>query len=358
MKRSISLLLLLLIFQLGVIAQEAVPGKNVILIGWDGAQREHLQQCLKKNELPNLEKMISKGVMVNITVKGVTDTKAGWSQILTGYSPEITGVYSNKKYKPIPVGYSIFERLKQFYGKDFKTVAVIGKKDHVGNAPPKRIKADKIDILMADSLLNIPNRQRTPADREKLRTLVKKYGKEASRDNLVKEGEEYYFQIPGKPYYYTSQNMDTFINGLVTNELVTRTALKLLKKYNGSKFFFFIHFAEIDENGHKFGENSEEYNKAMISCDKYTGKIMDALKKMKLEERTIVYVTADHGFDEGMKVHKNAPYIFLVTNDLSVKKEGSRADITPTILNRLGVDLSKIQPPLSGVPLNMKGTGE
>jgi arylsulfatase A-like enzyme len=146
--------------------------------------------------------------------------------------------------------------------------------------------------------------------------------------------------------------MDTFINNLITNEMVTKTTLKLLDKYQDKRFFIFVHFAEIDQKGHKFGENSTEYNKAMVSCDKYTGKIIDKLKKLKLFDNTLIYITADHGFDEGMKSHKNAPFVFLVTNDKTVNRDGYRVDITPTILYRLGVDLRKIQPPLDGSPLN------
>ncbi|MGV8121407.1 MAG: hypothetical protein AB2L14_16735 [Candidatus Xenobiia bacterium LiM19] len=41
---------------------------------------------------------------MDIDIRGVTDTNAGWAQILTGYYPEISGVYSNRLYRPIPEG--------------------------------------------------------------------------------------------------------------------------------------------------------------------------------------------------------------------------------------------------------------
>ena len=31
--------------------------QNIILFGWDGAQREHVQQCLERGELPTLAKL-------------------------------------------------------------------------------------------------------------------------------------------------------------------------------------------------------------------------------------------------------------------------------------------------------------
>ncbi len=85
--------------------------RNVILIGWDGAQRNHVKECLSRGELPHLRKLSSEGNLVAIDILRTTDTKAGWAQILTGYEPEVTGVFSNSNFKPIPKGYTVFERL-------------------------------------------------------------------------------------------------------------------------------------------------------------------------------------------------------------------------------------------------------
>ena len=78
---------------------------------------------------------------------------------------------------------------------------------------------------------------------------------------------------------------------------------------------------------------------------------MERLKALQLYDKTLIYVTADHGFDEGRKGHADAPYVFLATNDPKVMRRGERADIAPTILERFGLDLSKIEPPLDGHPL-------
>lgn len=347
-KRSATLLLLLVCLAWGLLLgqQSGKEVRNVILIGWDGAQRSHVNECLGRGELPNLKKLSEQGSYVNIDIQGTTDTKAGWTQILTGYSPEITGVYSNARYQPIPKGYTVGERLKQFFGPEFVAVAVIGKKGHVDADAPERIQ---IDPKAASELKALRRAQRqgiTARTQRQLNLQGKFIG-----GKIVQERGPTYVEMPGKPYYHSKDGMDAFVNGLIENQKVAEKAMELLEKYRDKRFFFFVHFAEVDHNGHRFGENSAEYNNALVSCDSWTGKILQKLADLKISDNTLVYITADHGFDEGMTRHKDAPYVFLATNDTQVKKDGMRVDIAPTILARLGVNLSKIEPPLSGKAL-------
>ncbi|MFA5339791.1 MAG: alkaline phosphatase family protein [Candidatus Omnitrophota bacterium] len=267
--------------------------RDIILIGWDGSQLNHVKECLDRGELPNLKKLSSEGSFVEIEVRGhQTETEPGFAQILTGYDDETSGVRSNDKYQAIPKGYTIFERLEDHFGHDkFVTVA------------------------------------------------------------LVNKGHRLNSGTPDKPYYNAGKAADVFINGLNEDRKVASEAERLLEEYKGRPFFFFLQFAAADKTGHEFGENSKEYNDALISCDKLTGDIVKKLKSLKLYGRTIIYVTADHGFDEGQKGHGYAPYVFMATNDPRGINQGFEADVTPTILDRFGVDTGKISPPLDGKPL-------
>jgi hypothetical protein len=146
--------------------------------------------------------------------------------------------------------------------------------------------------------------------------------------------------------------MDVFLNGLIQNERVGTTAIEYLNKYKETRFFFFIHFDEPDHVGHQYGENSQEYSDGIRSDDDWTGRIIAELKRLSLYDETLVYVTADHGFDEGKTTHSNAREVLLASNDPKIIRDGDRADITPTILKRFGVDLSEVSPVLDGVPLD------
>ena len=313
--------------------------RNVILIGWDGCRRERLKEMIGRNEVTNLMALAKEGRLVDIDVtSGATDTKAGWTEILTGYGPDKTGVYSNSRYQPIPAGFTVFERLEAFLGpSNIDTVAIIGKKAHVDNDPPRKVPYDEWQA-------------REKRQRRFDRVMPGKANVEGGQ--IVEEDGRKYVLVPGKPWYNASQTMDLFENGLLRNERVVRRTLEELEKRKDHRFFFFIHFPEPDHAGHANGEDSKEYAGAIQSDDECTGRIMAKLKELGLYNKTLIYITADHGFNPGQQGHSYAPYVFLATNDPKVSRDGDRADIAPTILERFGVDLAKVDPVLDGIPLD------
>jgi len=313
--------------------------RNVVLIGWDGCQRDHLKEMIGRGEVPNLVALSKEGALVDVDViTGATDTKAGWTQILTGYAPARTGVYSNRKYQPIPVGYTVFERVEKFFGPDnVETVAIIGKKGHVDADAPRRVPYEQW-----------ARRQARQANVDRARPGLGNL----QGGRIVEENGQKFVETLGKPYYNTKSHMDKFVNGLVENDKVGEMALRELERCKDKRFFFFIHFADPDHSGHKFGENSQEYTDAIKSDDAWTGRIIAKLREAGVYDRTLVYITADHGFNEGATGHSYAPYVFLATNDKQVTRNGVREDIAPTVLKHLGLDVSKVDPAFDGIPLD------
>ena len=311
MKTSNGLVFVLIIFLLGTLScatpfretETLAPPKNVILISWDGVQQNHLRECLARKELPHLQALINEGIIVQIDVTHRTDTKAGHAQMLTGYEPETTGVYGNGNFRPIPPGYTIFERLEEHFGaQNIATIMLTGKAGNVGGKGPRVVKD-------------------------------KKTGKER--------------KVPGEPFFLTKNDLDEFDSNAAPATVVGPKALGYLDKYKDMRFFAFFHFSDPDSKGHRFGENSPEYTQAIITCDEWLGKIVARLKEYDLCEKTVIYVTTDHGFDEGRRRHSMAPYIFLATSDKRVKRRGNQRDIAPTILS-LFMEVEKIEPPFPG----------
>ena len=282
---------------------------NAILISLDGAQRAHMNELFAADKLPAMKELKTAGAQVDIKIVGHdTATGPGHAQMLTGLPKEINNVYNNDKYKAIPKGCTIGERLETALGADnIVTVMVMGKAGYMGSL--------------------------SPAD--------------------YKEGEKPAKLFKTQPYNNAKKNIDKF-DGEETRlaEEVAPLGMKYIEKYKDKRFFMFFHLKDTDTRGHGFGENSPEYEAAFIEEDAWIGKIMAKLKELKLYDKTLIYVTADHGFDEGETSHNNAPDVFLVTNDKTVKENGTQGDIVPTILTQFNVDLSKLEPKLPGKALN------
>ena len=270
-----------LVFCQAVCADEGA--KNVLLIGWDGAQRDHVKELLAKDELPVLAALAEEGALVDIdVVTGATDTKAGWTQILTGYKPKTTGVFSNRRFRPIPVGYTIFERVEEFFGpENIESRAIIGKKGHVDADGPRKVPFARW--------------QKRQARQKKIDRRRRGLGN-IPGGRIIEENGKKFVVVPGKPYFKTKDHMDLFVNGLLKNEKVGTMALEHLEVCKDKRFLFFVHFAEPDHAGHRHGENSSEYSEAIKDDDAWTGKILAKLKELGLYEKTLVYIVVDHGF--------------------------------------------------------------
>lgn len=336
--------------------------RNAILFSWDGVQREHLNECLSRNELPNLAALIKEGKLVNIDISGHnTDTKAGHTQMLTGYDPEVTGVYSNGKFRAIPAGLTIFEILeKQFGDENITTLAVTGKTHHVGACPPSTPEqiADakaKLEQLKAGQAKPGAKKNKaggTGAQATGGKTGVTDIDAAAQAQQKRKAQTQKLNAIiqnnAGEPFLNASKAMDVWDGEKSrTHEVNGPLMMSYLDKYGKGRFFAFFHFSDPDHTGHNHGENSKEHNDAIIACDKWLGETVKKLKELGMYDKTMIFVTADHGFDEGKTSHSNAPKVYLGSN-VKLTRGGHQRDIAPTILSEMGVDISKLQPKMTG----------
>lgn len=59
---------------------------------------------------------------------------------------------------------------------------------------------------------------------------------------------------------------------------------------NNMPTMLYVHFHEIDDMGHSYGENSPEYEEALIRVDQYIDQLVEAIPA-----DTLIIITADHG---------------------------------------------------------------
>ncbi|OGS42320.1 MAG: hypothetical protein A3J79_05680 [Elusimicrobia bacterium RIFOXYB2_FULL_62_6] len=317
--------------------EDAAPAANFVLIGWDGAQRAHVKELLAAGKLPNLARLIKEGGLAETRVgTGTTQTKPGWAEILTGVAAARFKIMSNNEYRPIPPGYTVFERLKARFGEGVATVFIAGKRYNLGARGPHEI------------CLNAYTRD--PATMTQAHYLDKALFKGKTRDGkppewVRREGEPYFYAVKAVDFHYAADSPDG---------TVVKKAVEALKKFKKKPFFAFVHFREPDEEGHLYGENSPEYGEALVRLDGRLGEISETLKRLGLYSKTAVAVTSDHGFDEGERIHRHAPYMIFAANRAVVPREGDRKDVTPTVLDWFGFDPGKLYPRAEGRSLFKK----
>lgn len=267
--------------------------KNVILMSWDGYQRNHLLEDLSNGQLPNLEKLIDQGVYLNLTViDHKTQTKPGHAQMLTGYRGDVHGVFANAvNFTSVPEGFTVLERVEEYYGCDNIATCLIAGKYY--NIYPVFKNVENVDLV-------------------------------------------------------SMEQVDPVVNGPKMVDFIESNA--------ESHFFAFFHFSEPDEKGHEFGENSPQYSEGGHECDYWLGEIMETLSDNGILNDTLIYVTTDHGFMEDENQHKHDPDIWLVSNDVRLRMNEYHGDldmidVTPTIYYALGIDHTSYDPPLYGYPL-------
>lgn len=313
------------------IYSEAAPAKkleNVVVIGWDGCDRSRVLELMSAGRLPHLDALAKDGHFVPITVRGTTDSVAGWSEILTGYGPEVTGVFSGQRYTPLPETLSPFPHLKrawQIRGKQLFCAAILAKAGSFGNT-------------------NFPKH---PVPDTQLMTAT---NAEPTGPNQASNGTRTTNSNPGVACYFW-RTLDVWVSGAGSNAQVAQIAIDLIERHRSSPFFIFVHFADADAAGHTYGEQSDQYKASISNNDYWTGQIINKLRTLGLLDKTLVVVATDHGFNRASKAHTNAPDAFLVTNDPLVREPGTRADIMPTIFDRLGMDMTLVTPPFTGKTL-------
>jgi len=268
---------------------------NVLLISFDGYQREHMWEQLEAGELPNLKRLMDDGVYLDLSqIDYRTQTKVAHAQMLSGYQSATTGVYSNGHvFHALPTGYTFLERAEEHLGGDgIATGFISGKRTNM--APV---------FSMMEGL------------------------------DYVSIHHEYLENVTGG----TGEKFLAFID-----------------EHHGERFAAFFHTTEPDKLGHIYGENSPEYSGGGEECDRYLGLILDSLGTHGILNDTLIYVCTDHGFAEGGFNHLQEPRTWLITNDLRLEVNQGDArlllpDIAATVMYSLGIPLEGLG--LQGYPL-------
>jgi len=267
-----------------------LPYTQMVLIGWDGVQWEHVQDMMQAGDMPHLSSIAQQGGMAPTYISDhPCGTLAGFAQILTGYPPTLTGAHGVENFRPLRRDLTVFHRLKQHFGGNITTVFMGSKVKRMGARP----------------------------------------------------GQIYSLALPDIDEFDGNQARFMDESGPLSVEKVRTYAQP------GTNFFIFLDFFEPDHQGHLYGENSAEYEQAIIDLDGWLGKVLDQLESNGVASTTAVCVTTDHGFIEDGRIHVDAFDAWLAANWTPLLP-GDQKDVVPTILASYGIDTAQFSPRLPG----------
>lgn len=150
---------------------------------------------------------------------------------------------------------------------------------------------------------------------------------------------------------------------LYSDSAVYVEALHLINQSSlNSSDVIFLHFDDLDHYGHAFGyhENIPEYATALSKMDNYTEGLFQAVHNKRIGgEEWLVCIISDHG-GEGRE-HSNMPDVPTVTStiffvnlpgaNLNFDHSSSQVDLSPTVLDFLGIESQQFNCYTQGISL-------
>jgi len=294
----------------------ALAGDRVVLVSWDGVRRDILEELnhwgdpvQSPRDCPNgrhepVQPQICDGhwscvpticafqMLDSAVVEGKPLTRPQHAQMLTGYGPEETGDITNAGKRSVPEGMTIYERIHAAR-PEIRTVHIAGR---------KFVGAGIIRWAQRDGALDLDMRR-------------------GGRDD------------------YTGDN-------------TTQRFTEALDAVGKDPFFIFVHYKAVDVIGHRSGDKSKTYREALVQTDEELGNVLNELAERGLLDTTEVYVTTDHGFDgifhvsfEKVSVHDTW---FASHSHNLVGEQATVLDLTPTVLETLGISTTNANPPYRG----------
>ncbi len=316
---------------------------NVVLISWDGVQKQHLQALLKRGKLPTLRDLAARGSMsevyspplLRVTEAGVepvsddmispadtiyweaSSTDPGHARMLTGTwnhlnrmcrevlqdSENVLGIdYLCKNgYTVVKAGNTLFEKVRKIDKKHrFLLGAAVGRHSYnkdmtsaYGTGYGKFVGPDGGEVyILADK-----GASEIASHGFFSHTLANAL---PSLDFFF-DSEKVSLYGPDDVHQKNYRNDGQFLWGAeIKDHVVARMANTFIAQAvrRHKRFFLFVHFVEPDLFGHAYGENSQEYSQALRSNDRATGLIYQQLQELGIGPATLVMVTTDHGARE------------------------------------------------------------
>ncbi|UCG32675.1 MAG: alkaline phosphatase family protein [Phycisphaerales bacterium] len=229
-----------------------LPERAAVLFIVDGLDPARMDELLALGELPNIQnRLIARGTVVDHAVTCLPSiTYAGLTTILTGQLPGTHGILGNKWFDRARLRVHDYATTKTYRNVD------------------QHFRVPTVYEYLEDELtVSIQCAVRRGATR-----II---------DNWATSGINWYFQ-----------GFDE-VNKLIAIrfELIAQVANEIGRW----PLFVNAYFPGLDEIGHRYGADSQQYHHSMINVDTQIGRILDAYEQIGLIDRTCFALVSDHG---------------------------------------------------------------
>lgn len=257
--------------------------RKVLVIGLDGATFKLIKPWARRGKLPNLARILEKGVHGGLTSTIPPVTAPAWTSFATGVNPGKHGIFDFYMRKKQSYELTTVNARHVHRAAVWDIVSDAGRKVCVINVPltypPKEVNGFLVSGMLTPSGGNFTY---PPVLQEELTQEIGDYKinwKGESRSQALREWMHILNKVTKAAFYLLKRNWDLFI---VVFQILDRVQ-HLFWKYMDPE-----HPSYISEEGNGYG-------KIILSCyqkvDFIVGKMLE-----NIDEDTVVIIMSDHGF--------------------------------------------------------------
>lgn len=266
---------------------------ELLVIGFDGADYELMQQLMEDGKLSNLSKIAGKGVFGELESASIPITPCAWTSMLTGKNPGKHGIFDFTRVTPNGIEIVSFDDVEDdtifdILSEDYK----VGTLNIPATYPPRSVNGFMVGGMMS------PNLEKASNDEEVTRILKQ---------------ENYRIEVPGT--YNGSNEQKLLKQCYQTLEARKKSALRLMEQKELDVFMpvftvgdrishWFWKYHDPQHPEFQESDYRDEVEKIYQEIDAAIGELVE--KAGGLEETNVV-ITSDHGFTglyKGMNLNR------------------------------------------------------
>ena len=306
---------------------------ELLIIGFDGADYERIQELVEEGKLPNIEQLMNSGTYGELESTQIPITPSAWTSFMTGKNPGKHGIFDFTKVTSKGLEVVSFNDVE-----DDTIFDILSKKYSIGTLNiPATYPAREVNGFMVSGMMS-PSIEKSTNDEDVKRILNE---------------EDYLIEVPGT---YNGSNEEKLLEQCYdTLEKRENTALRLMGEKDMDVFMpvftvgdrishWFWKYKDSEHPEFEESDYRREVEKIYTEIDSAIGKLVE-----KAGEDTNIVMMSDHGFTglyKGVNLNKmlmDQEMLHIKKNPLSqlrylVFKAGLTMENVYKIVRKLGLE--------------------